>query len=155
MKKTAYRGPRDQVRALGAYVKLMRAADSVTTRVHRHLARAGLTVSQFAALEALHHLGPLTQKDIARKILKSGGNITMVIDNLEKRGLVTRTRGAEDRRRVFVRLTPTGAGIIGRIFPGHAEGITGAMAVLTPAEQEQLSRLCRKLGLAKGDNHER
>jgi MarR family 2-MHQ and catechol resistance regulon transcriptional repressor len=149
MKKTAYRGPRDQVRALGAYVKLMRAADSVTTRVHRHLARAGLTVSQFAALEALHHLGPLTQKDIARKILKSGGNITMVIDNLEKRGLVTRTRGAEDRRRVFV------PALIGRIFPAHADGITGAMAVLTTAEQQELSRLCRKLGLARGDNHER
>jgi MarR family 2-MHQ and catechol resistance regulon transcriptional repressor len=150
MKKTAYRGPGDQRRALGAYVKLMRAADTITTRVHRHLAHAGLTVSQFAALEALHHLGPLTQKDISRKTLKSGGNITMVIDNLERRGLVTRTRGQEDRRRITVSLTPAGSALIGGIFPAHARGITEAMSALSPEEQEQLSALLRKLGLAQG-----
>jgi MarR family 2-MHQ and catechol resistance regulon transcriptional repressor len=154
MMKTRYRGTRKEVRALGAYVKLMRAAESVTSRVHRHLVDAGLTISQFAALEALYHLGPLTQKDIARKILKSGGNITMVIDNLEKRKLVKRRRGEEDRRVVTVHLTAPGAGIIRRIFPLHAEGIRREMGFLTREEQEQLSMLCKKLGLRKGESDE-
>ena len=57
-----------------------------------------VTVSQFGVLEALHHLGPLRQGEISAKLLRSGGNITLVVDNLEARGLVQRTREANDRR---------------------------------------------------------
>lgn len=49
-------------------------------------------------LEALYHKGPLCKRDIAAKILKSTGNITLLIDNLEKNGLVRRERDNEDRR---------------------------------------------------------
>ena len=84
-------------RALNTYTKLMRAAESVTNRVSSSMSAADLTVSQFGVLEALHHKGPLCQRDIAAKILKSSGNITMVIDNLEKRGLVRRERDNQDR----------------------------------------------------------
>ncbi len=83
----AYQGNRQETRALSTYVKLMRAAESITARIHRHLASVGLTLSQFAVLEALYHLGPLYQREIGQKLLKSSGNITMVIDNLEKRRL--------------------------------------------------------------------
>jgi MarR family 2-MHQ and catechol resistance regulon transcriptional repressor len=82
--KRRYRGSQKETRALKTYVKLMRAAESVTARTHRHLASTGLTVSQFAVLEALYQLGPLSQREIGQKILRSSGNITMVIDNLEK-----------------------------------------------------------------------
>ena len=83
---------------LSTYIKLVRAADSVNSRSHRHLSGPNLSFSQFAVLEALYHLGPLCQKDIAAKILKSPRNITMVVDNLEKRNLVKRERHTEDRR---------------------------------------------------------
>ena len=92
-------------RALNTYTKLMRAAESVTGRVHRVLAAPRLTISQFGVLEALYHKGPLCQRDIAAKILKSTGNITLVIDNLEKQGLVKRERTSEDRRYLTVKLT--------------------------------------------------
>lgn len=147
MIKSTYRGARNEVRALNAYVKLMRAAESVSLRMHGHLAHAGVTVSQFGVLEALHHLGPLSQADIAKKILKSSGNITMVIDNLEKRGLVKRERDPDDRRSYAVRLTASGKKMIGEIFPRHAEQIIQGMSVLSSAEQEMLGSLCRKLGL--------
>jgi MarR family 2-MHQ and catechol resistance regulon transcriptional repressor len=48
-----YRGNKKELRALSTYVKLMRAAESVTRRIHRHLSETGLTLSQFAVLEAL------------------------------------------------------------------------------------------------------
>ena len=99
---------KDAVRALNTYVKLMRAAESVTARTHRHLATLGLTLSQFAVLEALYHLGPLSQRQIGQKILRSSGNITMVIDNLEKRGLAQRKRSETDRRYFIVHLTHEG-----------------------------------------------
>ena len=132
--------------ALRTYTKLMRAAESVTGRVGRVMAAAGLTISQFGVLEALLHKGPLCQRDIAAKILKSSGNITTVIDNLEKRGLVSRRREGEDRRYVAVHLTQEGRELIAATFPRQAAAICAEFAHLSAAEQEQLARLCRKLG---------
>jgi MarR family 2-MHQ and catechol resistance regulon transcriptional repressor len=147
MKTTAYKGTPEEVRALNAYVKLMRASESVSARVHRHLAGDGLSVSQFGVLEALFHLGSLSQAEIAGKVLKSTGNITMVIDNLEKRGLVTRQRKEEDRRYYTIQLTSEGRKMIRNIFPRHAAGIVKEMSILNRAEQDMLGTLCRKLGL--------
>ena len=147
MKRTSYRGGKDEVRALSAYVKLMRATESISARVHRHLADAGLSISQFGVLEALYHVGPLSQAEIAKKVLKSTGNITMVIDNLEKRRLVDRQRKANDRRSYTVQLTTEGRKLIKGIFPRHAAGIVEEMRVLSSTEQESLGHLCRRLGL--------
>ena len=134
-------------RALNTYVKLMRAAESITTRVHRHLSEVGLTVSQFGVLEALYHLGPLSQKEIGLKILRSGGNITMVIDNLEKRKLVIRKQYPEDRRIVIVNLTSKGRKLISQVFPRHALLIEGEMNVLTDDEKDMFGEMCKKLGM--------
>ncbi len=62
-----YHGNKGEFRALRTYVKLMRAAESVTARTHRHLYSTGLTISQFAVLEALYHSGPLSQREIGQK----------------------------------------------------------------------------------------
>jgi MarR family 2-MHQ and catechol resistance regulon transcriptional repressor len=142
-----YRGTKSEVRSLSAYVKLMRATEAVTTRINRHLAEPGLSISQFGVLEALYHLGPLCQRDIAKKILKSTGNITVVIDNLEKRGLVARVRDAADRRFFTIQLTSDGEKLISGIFPPHAEAIVREMGILTEEEQIELGRICKKLGL--------
>ena len=125
----------------------MRAAESITTRAHKHLSSAGLTVSQFGVLEAIHHLGPLSQKELGRKILRSSGNITMVIDNLEKRRLVRRERDTSDRRIFIVHLTDEGQKLIRKIFPSHAALITGEMSVLNATDQTVLGNLCKKVGL--------
>ncbi len=142
-----FQGNDKEMRALNTYTKLMRAAESLTARAHKHLSSTGLTISQFGVLEALHHLGPLSQKDIGQKILRSSGNITMVIDNLEKRRLVQRERDVHDRRSFIVHLTDAGNKLIRKIFPPHAAVITGEMSALTAAEQKTLGDLCKKLGL--------
>ena len=144
-----YRGNKEEARALRTYVKLMRAAESVTSRTHRHLSETGLTISQFAVLEALYQLGPQSQRDIGQKILRSSGNITMVIDNLEKNGLVRRKRNEADRLFFIVHLTDKGYNLINKIFPPHAAVIAKDLGVLTAAEQDALGRLCKKLGLVK------
>lgn len=145
---THHRGPEAEVRALDTFIKLSRAADTLAGHTALSVADMGLTSSQFGTLEALHHLGPLCQTEIGKKILRSSGNITLVIDNLEKRGLVRRERSEGDRRRVRVSLTPEGDELIARVFPEHAGRITKALSTLTPAEQEELGRLCKKLGKA-------
>ena len=93
---------------LSTFIKLVRASESVTVRSHRHLAQEKLSFGQFAVIEALFHLGPLCQKDIAGKILRSPRNITMIVDNLEKRKLVRRERDIGDRRFLNVHLTDKG-----------------------------------------------
>jgi MarR family 2-MHQ and catechol resistance regulon transcriptional repressor len=151
---TKFKGNKDEVRALNAFIKLIRAAESVATRVEGPISSIDLSISQFGVLEALHHLGPLYQKDLAKKTLKSTGNITMVVDNLEKRGLVERLRDEEDRRHYFVRITAAGKKLITSFFPGHVARIVREMNTLTKAEQEELGKLCRKVGLGtakKGD----
>lgn len=144
---TRYQGSREERRALNTFIKLVRAAGSVSARVESHLSGIGLTVSQFGVLEALYHLGPLFQKDLASKILKSTGNITMVVDNLEKRGLVARARDEQDRRHFLVSITVEGKKLIRGFFPGHVARIVREMGALTAAEQDELGRLCRAVGL--------
>ena len=143
---TRYIGTQDEVLALDTYIKLVRAAESVSNRIHRQLADSDLTVSQFGVLEALLHLGSLYQRDLAEKLLKSGGNMTLVIDNLEKRKLVKREREAQHRRCIKVCLTPKGHQLISKIFPSHVAAVVDEMSILTSNEQEELGRLCRRLG---------
>ena len=143
-------GDQKEILALRTYVKLMRATESITARIHRHLTSVGLTLSQFAVLEALYHLGPLYQTEIGKKLLRSSGNITMVTDNLEKRGYVKRERKKEDRRFIMVRLTDEGFELISKLFPSHAAVIAREMSVLSESEQDTLAQLCKKLGLQKG-----
>ncbi len=147
--KKSHLSSEKEILALSTYVKLMRAAESITNRIHKHLASVDLTHSQFAVLEALHHLGPLYQREIGQKLLRSSGNITMVIDNLEKRGYVIRERKKEDRRFIMVRLTDDGHALISNLFPIHAEKITHEMSALSGKEQQTLAQLCKKLGLKK------
>jgi MarR family 2-MHQ and catechol resistance regulon transcriptional repressor len=131
---------------LSSYIKLVRAADSVVARSHRHLADANLSFSQFAVLEALYHLGPLCQKDLAAKILKSPRNITMVVDNLEKNNLVRRERSTGDRRVLNVHLTDKGSRLFESVFPRHVGALKNEMEILTPSELREFGRLCRMLG---------
>lgn len=131
--------------ALRAYVKLMRTSSTITAKMHAHLADHNLTTSQFGVLEALFHLGPLCQKDIGEKILKTSGNMTLVIDNLEKRGLVKRRPGKEDRRFIDVHLTQKGDQLIREIFPRHMDTAQKLFSVLSPEELEMLGDFLTRL----------
>jgi len=141
-----FRGTEDEVRALSALINLARAAELMASHQSRNVADDGLTLSQFGVLETLHHLGPLSQKELSEKLLKTSGNMTMVVTNLEKRNLVSRERRKDDRRCNRVGLTARGRRLIRRVMPAVVKSITADMSRLTQAEQGQLRRLCRKLG---------
>ncbi|MCB0142559.1 MAG: winged helix-turn-helix transcriptional regulator [Caldilineaceae bacterium] len=146
---THFDGSAEEQRALDVYIKLTRCAESVNARINQRLSDLKLTISQFGVLEALYHLGPMHQNELGQKILRSSGNMTMVIDNLCKRGLVERCRNEEDRRYVRVSLTPAGQQLIHDYFPEHVKIVLEEIGVLSPAEQEDLQHLCKKLGLGK------
>ncbi len=143
---TRHRGSIEEINALNAFIKLQRAAESVSARVHAVLP-AGLTVTQFGVLDALHHIGPLCQGELAEKLLRSGGNLTLVVDNLEKAGYVARERDPADRRFVVVKLTDKGARFISELFPKFVADVAGEMTRLSSTELSDLGRLCKKIGV--------
>jgi MarR family 2-MHQ and catechol resistance regulon transcriptional repressor len=144
---TKHKGTPDEIRALDVYIKLQRAAETVMTRTTAHLADYDLSVSQFAVLEALYHLGVLSQRELATKLLQSTGNISTVLKKLERRGMISRERDSKDNRYMQVCITDAGKEILKRCFEPHVRGIVMELSILTANEQEELARLCRKLGL--------
>ncbi len=143
---THYIGTAKEKRALNAWIKFTRAADSFSPQIRDSYREYGLTVSQFGVLDALVHLGPLNLKTVSEKLLCTGGNITTVVDNLEKRHFVKRIYDKKDRRQIKIHLTPKGETLINKIMPKHVQMIVQEMSILSTSEQEELARLCKKLG---------
>lgn len=134
--------------ALDLWVKLARAFAVFNRRSQEHIRQCDLTPSQFAVLECLGHRGEMTLGELSSKMLMSCGNMTVVVDNLEKDGLVLRSRSEADRRVIHVSLTPAGRTLFDRIFPDHARHVHALASVLSSDEQLQLAGLLKKLGLA-------
>lgn len=143
---SAKREPKElQDLPVAAYVRLIRTADALHTAVSKGLSKEGLTPSQFSTLKVLRLRGSQAQRDIAKYLLKTGGNVTVIVDNLEKQGFVARVRDTEDRRMTFVTLTAKGEETFDRIYPGHLMRIRNAMSALGDANLERLFHLLTKL----------
>ncbi len=149
---TKYSGPKKEKLALDVLIALLRASKSLAESVGRETDMEGLSQSQFGVMEALLHLGPLSQRQLTEKILRSSGNLVTVVDNLEKKGLVTRKPVPGDRRKVNVTLTASGTRLIKRVFPSHASAVARAMSVLTAKQQNELKSLCAALGKGQREN---
>ena len=146
---THSQGSKKQNLAQDTFSMLLRCTNSVSGDVHKHFQNQ-LTVSQFGILESLALLGPISQKELAARILKSPGNITTIINNLEKASLVIRVLSTKDKRYYAIHLTEKGRRLIDRILPVHTEILSNRMAVLTEEEQQTLGRLLEKLSMNGG-----
>lgn len=143
---TRYKGNVKEVVSLDVYIKLMRASSSLLSQLVPRLQKSGLTYSQFGVIEALYHLGPLCQKELGDKLLQSGGNITMVVNNLERQGLVVRLRDEVDKRYMMVHLTWRGTQLVESLFPQHVQDLVQSFEVLSLDELNTLNSLLRKIG---------
>ncbi len=138
--------------ALDLWIKLARAFNTLNKLSAKDISSHGVTQPQFAVLECLGHLGPLSLGELSKKMLVSGGNMTVVVDNLEKQRYVERIHDLKDRRTIYVRLTENGLQWFNDNFVLHANRIAQLMSVLNEKEQKQLSRLLKKLGLGAKNN---
>src|ERR1700676_35308 len=111
------------------------------------IANTGLCLTDFVALEALLHKGPLTISEIQDKVLLASGSMTAAVDRLEKLGLVVRKASSSDRRARVVELTPHGRRLAASCFEKHAKDLEALMSVLSEKEREQLYGSVKKLGL--------
>lgn len=146
---TKYNGTEEEKLILNAYIAFLRSYNSVTERLSRFLLNHKLTFSQFGVLEALYFLGPMNQKTISKKILKSASNICTVLENLEKREYIERKISEKDKRNIMVYLTKKGEETLKTLFPPHLEEIKKEFQVLSKKEIEMFYKICKKLGLQK------
>ena len=146
---THYKGKKEEKIALDTWIKLARANNTVFNLIKPSMTKFGLTTSQFAVLETIFYIGPLPQNKIGKKLLVTSGNIVKVIDNLEKSGLVERTPDENDRRKHIIKLTTEGKKIIEITFDQHVASVLNAFKSLNKNEQEQLGKLCKRLGTNK------
>ena len=134
--------------ALKLYVVLARAQRAIGERTQADLEPHGVSITEFAIMEAMYTKGPLLLGEVQRKILVSSGGITFLVDKLTDRGLVERQMCPNDRRARYAALTRKGVALMREIFPRHAAAIRDAMSGLSQAEQKEAAALLKRLGLA-------
>lgn len=128
---------------------LVRAQANLTRRLAADLERIGVSATGFTMLVLLTSAGGrLELRTMRRRLGASKATATEVLDTLENRGFVNRSRLESDRRAVAVALTQAGYNLVTHAFPSHAERVREAFGVLDEAEKRQLADLCRKLDRA-------
>ncbi|KRF10722.1 MarR family winged helix-turn-helix transcriptional regulator [Paenibacillus sp. Soil787] len=132
--------------SLDLYIALSRASEWVNAHGDRDIRNHGLNRTEFGVLELLYHKGAQPIQQIGGKVLMSSGNITYVVDKLEKKEYVKRKTSTEDRRLIFAEITDKGKQFIEEVFPKHTEVIEKAVAGLTAEEKKIASQLLKKLG---------
>jgi MarR family 2-MHQ and catechol resistance regulon transcriptional repressor len=141
------RGNSKRISAPRLWLVMMRSHYALRRMAEQSIVNTGLCLTDFAALEALLHKGPLTISEIQNKVLLASGSMTAAIDRLEKRGLVVRKFSAKDRRARIVELTRGGTKVVEACFEKHAQDLEATMSVLSAKEKQQIYRSLKRLGL--------
>jgi MarR family transcriptional regulator, 2-MHQ and catechol-resistance regulon repressor len=135
------------ITAAHLWIVMMRSHHAISRLAEQSIARMGLCLTDFAALEALLHKGPLNITQIQDKVMLASGSMTAAVDRLEKRGLIVRTPCAGDRRARILELTEDGRRVATESFVKHAGDLEALISVLSRDEREQLHTSLKKLGL--------
>ena len=128
------------------WLVLMKAFQALMPHAAESIGRTKLGDSDFRVLEALLHKGPLPVNTVGPKVRLTPGSISVAVDRLVKKGLVSRKDHPRDRRVRQVKLTAKGRALITRGFREHAAAMETVVSVLSKNERRILLRLLKKLG---------
>ena len=128
------------------WLVLMKAFHALMPHAAESIARTELGDSDFRVLEVLLHKGPLPVNTIGPKVWLTPGSISVAVDRLARKGLVSRNDHPDDRRVRRVELTAKGRTLITRGFREHAAAMETAISILSKNERLTLLRLLKKLG---------
>jgi MarR family transcriptional regulator, 2-MHQ and catechol-resistance regulon repressor len=127
---------------------MLRAMQAVTRYAAQDIyAESGLGDSDFRVLEVLLHKGPLPVNTIGPKVNLTPGSISVAVDRLYAKGLVSRAESPDDRRVRVVALTAAGRALIAPAFKKHAALMMDVFSDLDPAELRQFEASLRKIGM--------
>ena len=123
-----------------------KAHEAAADYLLRGIEETGISNTDFRILEALLHKGPLPVNTIGPKVNLTPGSISVAVDRLLERGLVSRVESAADRRVRMVALTKAGEDLIGPIFRKHAAEIAKMFSDASPKELDILETVLKKTG---------
>src|SRR4029077_3543060 len=138
--------PRQDSSGVHVWLVFMKAFQALFPHAEESIERTELGDSDFRVLEALLHKGPLPVNTLGPKVWLTPGSISVAVDRLVKKGLVSRKDHPRDRRVRQVELTAKGRALITRGFREHAAAMETVVRVLSKNERLTLLRLLKKLG---------
>src|ERR1700731_4489130 len=125
---------------------MMKAMRALTRYAAAGIEETGLGLSDFGGLEVLLHKGPLPVNTIGPIVDLTPGSISIAVDRLFAKGLVSRVESGEDRRVRIVALTPRGKDLIASAFRKHAGQMRKVFSELSPEELRGLEMALKKVG---------
>src|SRR5246500_2043335 len=128
------------------WLVMMKAMRALTRYATAGIEETGLGLSDFGVLEALLHKGPLPVNTIGPIVDLTPGSISIAVDRLFAKGLVSRVESGEDRRIRIVALTPIGKDLIVSSFRKHSLQMKRVFAELSPEELHGLETALKKVG---------
>src|SRR5579859_4682695 len=128
------------------WLVMMKAMRALTRYAAAGIEETGLGLSDFAVLELLLHRGPLPVNTIGPIVDLTPGSISIAVDRLVAKGLVSRVESAEDRRVRIVALTPRGKALIDSAFRKHSGQMRKVFSELCPEELRGLEVAVKKVG---------
>ena len=144
----------DRIAAPRLWLVIAKSYRALSLLAEQSIANTGLCLTDFAALEALLHKGPLTISQIQEKVRLASGSMTAAVDRLEKLGLILRKSSPSDRRARVVGLTPQGKRLAASCFERHAKDLEAVMSTLSEMEMEQIHGSLKRLGLLAAEKLE-
>jgi MarR family transcriptional regulator, 2-MHQ and catechol-resistance regulon repressor len=127
------------------WLVMMKAMRALTRYAAAGIEETGLGLSDFGVLEVLLHKGPLPVNTIGPIVDLTPGSISIAVDRLFAKGLVSRVESGEDRRVRIVALTPRGRDLIAPAFRKHAGQMRKVFSELSSEELRSLEVALRKL----------
>ncbi len=128
------------------WLVMMKAMRSLTRYASAGIEETGLGLSDFGVLEVLLHKGPLPVNTIGPIVDLTPGSISIAVDRLVAKGLVSRVESAEDRRVRIVALTPHGKDLIVSAFRKHSRQMKRVFSELSHEELRGLEVALKKVG---------
>ena len=128
------------------WLVMMKAMRALTRYAAAGIEETGLGLTDFGVLEVLLHKGPLPVNTIGPMVDLTPGSISIAVDRLFAKGLVTRVESTEDRRVRIVALTPRGKELILSAFRKHSGQMKRGFSELSPEELRGLEVALKKLG---------
>src|SRR5450755_2755031 len=128
------------------WLVMMKAMRALTRYAAAGIQETGLGLSDFGVLEVLLHKGPLPVNTIGPVVDLTAGSISIAVDRLVQKGLVSRVESAEDRRVRIVALTPRGKALIDSAFRKHSGQMKRVFSELSPEEIRGLETAIKKVG---------
>jgi DNA-binding MarR family transcriptional regulator len=150
LRKLAARYPECNVQAVMALTRLLGTAGEIEKKIESDLSHHGLSLSRFYVLVILRRYIPegIKPTELAEKISVTRGNMTGLLDGLEKSGLITREDCTKDRRIVFIKLSEAGEKLLDEIMPDHLGKIGEIMAQLGEQDLKKFTDNLEKIRAA-------